>query len=80
MSNAIVGPVLTENGISIFFSLEIMGSGDPPGGVVSHTNRPHSLVSTQTTYNKKPHIHLILLFEENNARPFVLLNYDVYTF
>ena len=54
--------------------------GPPSGGVVSHTNCPHSLVSTQTTYNKKPHIHLILLFEENNARPFILINYHVYTF
>ena len=78
MPNVIVGPVLTEN-CHFYFSLsELMGPGDPPRGVVSHTNRPHSLVSTQTNYNKKPHIHLILLFEENNVRPFMLLNYAVY--
>ena len=70
---------MTENGLFIFFSEIMVPWGPPRGGAVSHTNRPHSLVRTQTTYNKKPHIYLILLFEENNARPFMLLNYDVYT-
>ena len=78
MSNVIVGQTTAENCDFYFFSLEIMGLGTLPGRVVSHTNRAHSLVSTQTTYNKKPHIHLILLFEENNVRPFMLLNYAVY--
>ena len=62
-----------------FFPVEIRGAYAPPGGDSLHKIRPHSLVSNQTTYNKKPHIYLILLFEENNARPFMLLNYDVYT-
>ena len=80
MSNLIVRPKMSVDGLFHFFPSEIRGAYAPPGGGSLHKIRTHSLVSNQTTYNKKPHINLILLFEENNARPFMLITYHLYTF